>query len=145
MDDSPAKEHIRLARLTDMARIHEIRFAVHENKLSDPSFVTQEDVVWFIENPGIWVWDEGGHVIGFSAGDPRDGSVWALFVDPAHERRGIGRALFHAALGTLRDAGHRSATLPTEPGTRAERFYRAAGWTVIGRTAKGELLFRSAL
>ena len=37
-------------------------------------------------------------VVGFSAGDSGDGSIWALFVDPLHESRGIGRALIDAAL-----------------------------------------------
>jgi GNAT superfamily N-acetyltransferase len=136
---------IRRANHADIPRIHEIRSQARENRLSDPAAVTPEDIVWFIENPGIWVWDEGGRLKGFSAADTRDATVWALFVDPAHEGEGVGRALFQAALDTLRDAGHRSATLSTDPGTRAELFYRSAGWTAVGRTAKGELLFQSSL
>ena len=123
----------------------EIRFAVQENQSSDPSLVTDEDYVWFEEHPGIWVWDEGGKILGFSAGDTRDGTIWALFVDPACERRGIGRALFETACDTLRRAGHRTATLTTDPGTRAERFYRAAGWKIVGASTRGELIFRTAL
>jgi ribosomal protein S18 acetylase RimI-like enzyme len=70
---------------------------------------------------------EDGVIQGFAAGDPRDGSIFALFVDPAHEGRGIGRALLALACGTLRAAGFATATLSTEPGTRAERFYRTNG------------------
>ena len=136
---------IRRACRDDWPRIHEIRSAVRENQLSDPNLVTAEDMAWFTDNPGIWVWEEEGHIGGFSASDTRDGTVWALFVDPAQEGRGIGRSLLRATLDTLREAGHLTATLSTGPGTRAEQFYRKAGWTVIGHSAKGELVFQSPL
>ena len=137
--------HIRRARPDEREHITEIRFAVQENRLSDPSLVTDEDYAWFKEHPGIWVWDEGGKILGFSASDTRDGTIWALFVDPACERRGIGRALFEAACETLRRAGHRTAMLTTDAGTRAEQFYRAAGWKVVGTSTRGELIFRVVL
>ena len=137
--------HIRRARPDERERITEIRFAVLENRLSDPSLVTDADYAWFEEHPGIWVWEESGHILGFSAGDTRDGTIWALFVDPACERRGIGRALLAAACETLRCAGHRTAMLTTDSGTRAERFYRAAGWKIVGTSTRGELIFRTVL
>ena len=136
---------IRRSRPDERTRIWEIRFAVQENQLGDPSLVTDEDVAWFTDNPGIWVWDEGGRILGFSAGDPRDGTIWALFVDPAHEGRGIGRALLDAACTSLRLAGHRTALLTTGRGTRAEGFYRAVGWELLGTSLKDELIFRSQL
>ena len=136
---------IRRARLDERDRITEIRFAVKENQLGDPSRVTDADYLWFSENPGIWVWEEDGQILGFSAADTRDGTIWALFIDPRHEGRGIGRALFKAACDVLRHAGHRTALLTTDPGTRAERFYRAAGWTALGASTDGELIFRSTL
>jgi hypothetical protein len=45
--------HVRRAHLEERPRISEIRFAVHENKLDDPSRVTDADYIWFSENPGI--------------------------------------------------------------------------------------------
>jgi GNAT superfamily N-acetyltransferase len=137
--------HIRRAVLADEPRIFEIRFAVRENKLSNPELVTSADVKWFIENPGIWLWGEAGVIKGFSASDTRDGTIWALFVDPAFEGQGIGQALLDAALVPLRTAGHRIAKLSTGRGTRAERFYRTAGWTEIGLTEKDETLFERSL
>jgi GNAT superfamily N-acetyltransferase len=137
--------HIRRARLDERDRISEIRFAVKENQLGDPSRVTDADYVWFTDNPGIWVWEEDGEILGFSAADTRDGTIWALFIDPCHEGRGIGRALFKAACDVLRQAGHRTALLTTDPGTRADRFYQAAGWTALGTSISGELIFRSTL
>jgi GNAT superfamily N-acetyltransferase len=137
---------IRLAADTDIARIYQIRLSVGENQLSDPSRATGEHVAWFIDNRALWVWQEAdGLVTGFAGGDVRDGSVWALFVAPGHEGKGIGRALLTHACDALRAAGHTTATLSTGPGTRAERHYRADGWTVTGTSAKGDLIFRKKL
>ncbi len=136
--------HVRRATTADLPRIWEIRYAVHENRLAR-GIVTDADCEWFIANPGIWLWDEDGRVLGFSASDTRDGSVWALFLDPAAERRGIGRALFEAAVAVLRDAGFRKAKLSTEPGTRAEKFYSRAGWIAGGLTENGERIFETTL
>jgi GNAT superfamily N-acetyltransferase len=121
---------IRNANESDIPRIVEIRGAVHENKLRDPSRVTVEDLRWFIANPGIFVWEEDGGIVGFSAADPRDGSIFALFVDPAFEGRGFGRLLFERACAVLRNAGCERMWLTTSPGTRAEKFYLKAGWKV---------------
>ena len=137
--------HIRRARLEERPRISEIRLAVRENQLSDPSRVTDADYRWFTDNPGIWVWEEDGRILGFSAADTRNGTIWALFIDPDHEGRGIGRALLASACDVLRGAGHRTATLTTDPGTRADRFYREAGWTALHIDEHGEQVFRLAL
>src|SRR5215475_14597897 len=117
--------YIRRARFEERDRISEIRSAVHENKLGDPTAVTDAHYAWFTEHPGIWVWEEGGRILGFSAGDTRDGTIWALFVDPAHHRRGIGRALFEAA---LRDAAQGRPS----HGAAHDR-PRHAGGTVLSR------------
>jgi GNAT superfamily N-acetyltransferase len=140
-----AIEPIRRAVHADEARIFEIRFAVRENRLLTPTRVTSADVSWFIDHAGIWLWDEDGVVKGFSASDTRDGSIWALFVDPEYEGRGIGRALLQAALVPLCQAGYSVAKLSTDRGTRAEQFYRRFGWTEIGGTAKGEVFFELPL
>jgi GNAT superfamily N-acetyltransferase len=59
--------------------------------------VTIEDLGWFIANPRIFVWDENGRIVGFSAADPRNGNIIALFIDPAFEGRGFGKPLFERA------------------------------------------------
>ena len=131
---------IRRATENDITRINEIWNNVRENKLTDPTRVTIEHVRWFISNPGIFVWEQDGQIVGFSAADPRNGSIWALFMDQAYEGRGIARALFEQACAVLRDAGFERMWLTTDPGTRAEAFYRAAGWNAIGHRGS-ELLF----
>lgn len=126
---------------SDIARLAEIRAAVRENRLTDPGAVTRADYDRFIAEGLMWVAEDRGRIAGFSASDPNDGSIWALFVDPEHEGRGIGHELFERALRDLSDRGHRTAKLTTDPGTRAERFYRARGWIDAGLNSDGELRF----
>jgi GNAT superfamily N-acetyltransferase len=140
-----SNQSTRKAIHDDIPRIMEIRHGVHENRLRDPTSVTADDCAAFIDRAEMWVWVEDGRIQGFSAGDPRDGSIWALFVDPANESRGIGRALLALACETVRVAGFDTATLSTEPGTRADRFYRLNGWVETGRSARGEVAFRQQL
>jgi GNAT superfamily N-acetyltransferase len=121
------------------------RFWGWVNVLRDRRRVTHDMITWFIDNPGIWLWEEDGRVLGFSAADPRDGTIFALFIDPQHEGRGIGRALFARALDCLREAGHATGALTTEPGSRADRFYQRWGWKVVGTTERGERLFEGSL
>ncbi len=136
---------IRKATRTDLPRIFEIRAAVNENKLDDPALVTAEMCAWFIDHAAFWLWEERGIVQGFSAADPRDGTIFALFVEPAFEGRGIGQALLPLACETLRDAGHSAARLDTEARTRAEKFYRRNGWQEVGRKADGQIIFEKAI
>jgi GNAT superfamily N-acetyltransferase len=131
---------IRKAAQADIPRLQKIRDTVRENKLRDPSRVTIDHYRWFIDNPGIFVWEENGQIAGFSEADPRDGSICALFMDEAYEGRGIAQALFERACDVLRAAGYSRMWLTTDPGTRAERFYRRAGWDVTG-VRNGELVF----
>jgi GNAT superfamily N-acetyltransferase len=135
---------IRLAGRADLARIGEIRMAVTENVLSRPDKITAT-VEHLIDRDGFWVFEEAGAIHGFSSADPRDGSIFALFVDPGQESRGIGRALLAAACDSLARRGHVVAQLTTGEGTRAERFYRSNGWTDVGRTGEGEVIFQKPL
>ncbi len=133
---------IRNATEEDIPRITEIRASVRENRLRDPTRVTLEDLRWFIHNPGIFVWDENSSIAGFSAADPRDGSIFALFMDQAYEGRGIAQALFRRACEVLEAARCERQWLTTWPGTRAAQFYRKAGWIEAG-TVDDHLLFEA--
>ena len=135
---------IRPALRTDIPRIMQIRAAVRENRLSDPSKVTEDDVLAYVTDARLLVWDHAGQVAGFAAWAP-DGLIWALFVDPDHEGTGIGSALLARALQSLSQSGQAKAHLTTDTGTRAEAFYRAQGWTDSGRTVDGEIRFTRAL
>ena len=135
---------IRTATRADRPRISEIRFAVRENRASNLALV-ESLTDWLFDNSTFWVWEEDGAIQGFSAADPRDGSICALFVRPFYERRGIGRALLALACDVLKESGHATAVLTTEAGTRAERFYRTDGWTEVGRKEDGQIIFQKSL
>lgn len=124
--------------------VREVRASVVENVLGDPSKVTDADYEWFVRNPGVSVWEERGEIVGFSAANPRDGNIWALFVVPDFEGNGIGSTLLAEACACLKAAGVGRAWLTTDPNTRAERFYRAAGWEHVG-AKDNELLFERSL
>lgn len=136
---------IRRASHADAARISEIRLGVRENRLSDPLRITAADLLWFIDGPGVFVAEQESRTVGFSAADPRNGWLWALFVDAAAEGRGVGRALITPAMAVLRDAGFRAARLSTQAGSRADRFYRRDGWTAIGLYGQGQTLFEKRI
>ena len=107
--------------------------------------MTLADYNWHVAHAPIYVWEDDGVIKGMSAGDPRNGSIWALFVDPRFEGRGIGQALILAATNSIVSAGHRVARLSTEAGTRAERFYLKNGWIAKGRDDRGEIVFTKDL
>jgi ribosomal protein S18 acetylase RimI-like enzyme len=132
---------IRKATRADQPRVHAIRMAVTENVLSDPSKVTDAEVDWYRDNAIFLVAQVDGEVAGFTCANHQTGLIWALFMDKAHEGRGIGRALLDGGLEGLVAAGHRQAWLSTEAGTRAERFYRAHGWRDMGRDSHGQIVF----
>ncbi|MDB5488389.1 MAG: family N-acetyltransferase [Reyranella sp.] len=137
---------IRKATLADRPRITEVRLAVRENQLRATSVSKVETTAdWIFDNATFWVWEEGGAVQGFSVADPRDGTIFGLFVHPDYEGRGLGRTLLPLACEDVRAAGFAAATLTTGPGTRAERFYRINGWEEIGRQDDGEIIFRKVL
>jgi GNAT superfamily N-acetyltransferase len=133
---------LRLATAHDYPELHRIRMAVRENVLSDPAAITRDDYVEMIERRGRgWVAEEGGEVVAFAIADHSRRNVWALFVAPGHEGRGHGRRLHDTMMAWLFAQGEATVWLGTDPGTRAERFYRAAGWREAGRLPNGEVRF----
>lgn len=136
---------IRQATNADIPGLMALRASVRENRLSDPGRITIADCEWYVAHGPIHLWEERGIITGFSACDPRDGSIWALFVAPAHEGRGIGQALIAAACHSVAIAGHAQAHLSTDADTRAARFYVRNGWVSQDTTANGEVLFSRRL
>ena len=133
---------IRQAAIADIKQIQQVRNAVKENTLSDPSLVTDDDVMDYITRRGRgWVHEVEGGITGFSIISIIDQNVWALFVHPDFERRGIGRLLHDERMNWYFASTDKLVWLSTNPGTRAEQFYRKAGWQENGTYGKGEIKF----
>lgn len=110
--------------------------------LSDPALVSDKDCEEYINNRGKgWVCLIDGQVVGFSIVDIIDKNVWALFVHPDYDKKGIGRILHDRMIDWYFTQTTAPAWLGTAPGTRAELFYRKAGWEEIGMHGKGEVKF----
>lgn len=130
---------LRQATRLDVGAIQRVRASVRENRLTSTT-ISDADVLQAIEETGRgWVIEVGADVVAFAVGNAQTGNIWALFVDPAHERRGYGRRLHEATVAWLWSLNHDRLWLTTEPGTRAEAFYAAAGWQPAGRTESGEV------
>ncbi|HEY0489261.1 MAG TPA: GNAT family N-acetyltransferase [Telluria sp.] len=132
----------RIACASDIPAMSAIRLAVQENRLRDPGRVTSQMYADYLDVLGRgWVCERDGAIAGFAYADRDAGSIWALFIDPAHEGFGIGRQLLALATGYLFDHGHAKVVLTTGPGTRADRFYTAQGWQRSHRSGDAEASF----
>lgn len=133
---------LREARVGDIPQIQIVRNAVKENALSNPDLVTDQDCADFITQRGKgWICEMKHQVVGFSIVDLVKHNIWALFVHPDFDKRGIGKQLHDIMLDWYFDQTQQSVWLGTAPGTRAEAFYRRAGWKEIGLHGKGEIKF----
>jgi len=133
---------LRQAVAADVPGIHRVRMSVRENRLTS-TVITEDDIRRAIEDSGRgWVVEIDGQVVAFAVGNRTNGNIWALFVDPGHERRGYGRKLHDEMVAWLWAQGLTQLWLTTEPGTRAERFYERAGWRRAGVTEMGEAASR---
>jgi GNAT superfamily N-acetyltransferase len=120
---------VRQAVSADIPAMSEIRLAVTENVLRDPARITVEMYEDYLEKSGRgWVAESAGEIVAFCYADKVDASIWALFVKPGHEGRGLGKALLRQAVDWLFEAGHERVHLTTGADTRADRFYAAQGW-----------------
>ena len=103
-------------------------------------------------DPDRWcvVVEDAGEVVGFASfrpgvDEPSPGAhgpllpgvahVGAVFVAPAHWRRGIATRMLALAEEEMRAQSYARAVLWTPDGAPAERLYTALGWTRDGRRA----------
>jgi GNAT superfamily N-acetyltransferase len=133
----------RRATPKDIPAMAKIRLSVKENVLADPTKVTLQMYEDYLHLLGRgWVCCRGHEIVGFAYASRDDASIWALFIKPFHEGRGIGRRLMSFAVNWLFALGHPSITLYTGSGTRADRFYGKSGWVREGVDGKNNAAFR---
>jgi len=130
----------REAIKADIPQIQIIRNSVTENILSDPALVPDADVEDYLFRRGKgWVCEIENKIVGFSIVSITDKNVWALFVRPGFDKRGIGSRLHREMINWYFSRTNETIWLSTSPGTRAEQFYRNAGWIETGLYGKGEI------
>ena len=122
--------------------MHRIRLAVKENVLRNPLAVQEDDYTSYLLNDGKgWVYEIDSQVKGFAIVDLKNCDVWALFVDPLCEGRGIGSSLHDRMMTWYFGQTDTALHVGTGAGTKAEQFYRKRGWEEVGKESNGDLTF----
>ena len=137
------KPTIRLGTEHDVPAMFRVRTSVRENHLSMLELaamgITPEALRGAIQaEPCAWVAIEAGEVLGFAMVDLQEACLFAAFVLPEQERRGIGRALIAACEAAL-FARHDMIWLETAGTSRAAGLYQRLGWRVTQDLGDGDL------
>jgi GNAT superfamily N-acetyltransferase len=129
--------NFREVLISDIEQIQIVRNAVKENALSNPALVTDKDCEEFLTVRGKgWVCEIENIIVCFAIADLKEKNIWALFVHPQHEKKGIGKKLHEMMLDWYFTQTKETVWLGTAPNTRAETFYRKCGWKEIGMHGK---------
>ncbi|WP_417357965.1 GNAT family N-acetyltransferase [Flavobacterium sp.] len=132
----------REALITDIPQIQFVRHAVKENILSNPELVKDSDVENYITRRGKgWVAEVNNTIVGFAIVSTADNNVWALFILPKFENKGIGKTLHNIMMDWYFSQTQETIWLSTGTGTRAETFYRLKGWKDAGAYGTQEIKF----
>lgn len=140
---------VRIAGEADIDSVFEIRTSVTENHLSLEQLaelgITTESVREAMRaSPCLWVADVDGVTAGFTMADATAGSVFACFVRPQFQGRGVGSALMRRVEATLFER-HTEIWLTTDGSSRAAGFYRKLGWSAAGDLPDGSIRFEKRL
>ncbi|WP_420834279.1 GNAT family N-acetyltransferase [Streptomyces yunnanensis] len=83
--------------------------------------------------------EQDGGIVGFTTleGDPPQGVLGMMFVDPDAIGKGVGRLLFQHAVATARPLGFTQFTIDADP--HAEPFYEAMGAVPVGVVPSGSI------
>ena len=130
----------REANAKDITEMSSVRMSVIENVLRTPELVTVESYIRYLEVDGKgWVCEVNKHVVGFAIVGLVQQNIWALFVRPEYEQKGIGKKLQTIMLDWYFTQTEEQVWLTTAPGTRAETFYLKSGWMLAGKVNIGEV------
>lgn len=123
----------RTATIADIAQIQIVRNAVTQNVLSNPALVPDTDVENYITNRGKgWVCQIDETIVGFAIADLVDHNIWALFILPKVESKGIGKKLHQIMLDWYFLQTDTNVWLSTDTQSRAATFYTLQGWKAVG-------------
>ena len=125
--------NFRQATTEDIPQIQIVRNSVKENQLSNPNLIPDDLVEEFITKRGKgFVCEIDDKIVGFSIVDFVENNVWALFLLPEFEGKGIGKKLHQLMLDEYFSKTKETIWLSTEANSRAENFYKKQGWKNAG-------------
>ena len=137
--------NIRIATEADVEALFEVRTSVVQNYQSREELaalgITPDSIAESLRTTSrVWLAEEDGRVVAFSMADAAQGTVFAMFVRPAYEGRGVGRCLMQQAEAWLFGGGWPEIWLLTgsDPELRAVGFYRHLGWQAVSEQADGQ-------
>lgn len=144
---------LRQTTETDVPALFEIRCSVVENHQSREELaeigVTEASVGAMLAGGDYlsFVAEIEGVDAGFTMANVSDRYVFACFVRPSYDGKGIGRALMERTEDALRQRGVTKAWLSTGPGEelRAVGFYSHLGWNRSGYLEDGQIRFEKDL
>lgn len=119
---------------------YEIRFSVEENLVHPHQiqYLCRKQAIDDIEQGGGWICKVGDDYAGFCFGIFIDEPIiGGLFVKPEYQSRGIGSQLISLVTQWMFDNGADEIKLTTDPGSRAELFYKHHGWKFVGVDESG--------
>ncbi len=122
----------RTAQISDIGSIFNVRTSIIENHLTREEMqqmgINESVIADMIDQSRCaWVATSNDKVIGFSMILQDEGCLFAAFVLPEYEGRGIGRSLVTLAEHEL-FKHHEVAWLETDKNSRAAGFYMQLGW-----------------
>lgn len=138
---------IRVATVDDIEHLFDVRTCVSQNHLSreqmDVLGITPQVLAEAIQDgPCVWVAELDGATVAFSMVDQAQGEVFAMFVRPHYENRGLGRLLMAVAEAALFER-HDTIFLVTDgrDEVRANGFYRRLGWSALAQVGDGDVRY----
>ncbi len=142
---SDAAIHIRPATEADVDAVFHIRTSVKENHLSLEQMAAMgitPDVIReaITAEPCAWLAEADGKPVGFVMVDAEEGCVFAAFVLPEWEGRGIGQRLMAKAEASL-FRQHETIWLETDGRSRASGFYAHLDWKPAVSYPNGDVRF----
>lgn len=138
---------VRVATPADIESLFDIRTSVVQNHLSREQMAELGiDATTLAQalsgEPCAWVAELDGEPVAFSMVDHDDASVFAVFVKPDFEGRGLGSAVLQPAEAALFQR-HALIWLVTDgrAGIRANGFYQRHGWRVVRQLDEGDVRY----
>lgn len=137
---------VRLASANDVSAIFTVRTSYKDIQLSYDALyefdLTEGILTDFIASSCVWVAEANAQVVGFVIADMEGGCVFAVFLLPEHEGRGMGRLLMAEAERHL-FIRHHEIWLETDghEAIRANGFFRKCGWWPAATLGNGDILY----